>query len=377
MNPDAEKPKLTPSQIKPGMKFNHWTVLKFSHKNKHRIPYFLCKCDCGTVRAVRGTALIQGTSRACSRSCENNIIGQRFGRWTVLRADKSRPRYYWCRCDCGTERSIYRGSLISGQSKSCGCLTHNGTVCGVREETIERYKSCIGKKYGKLTVLELNDAGGYFLCQCDCGKQIQVPKYNIVSGNTTSCGCTRVESLRKQQQEKYEDCIGKKINHLTITDCYYKNNSFWFTCICDCGKEYTNLATRIYTGYIQSCGCLKSKAEEDFEKILQSYNISYIREYKISDCCDKQPLPFDFAILNSAAELIGLVELNGKQHYSIGGWQTEERLKYVQKHDKIKIQYCLQNNIPLLVIPYQYYDSLEEFLTTSDFWQVITRNFND
>ena len=41
---------MTPSEIQPGMKFNHWEVIKFDHKNKHGVLYFLCKCDvCGIV----------------------------------------------------------------------------------------------------------------------------------------------------------------------------------------------------------------------------------------------------------------------------------------------------------------------------------------
>ena len=36
---------MTPSEIKPGMKFGHWEVIKFDHTNVHRIKYFLCKCE--------------------------------------------------------------------------------------------------------------------------------------------------------------------------------------------------------------------------------------------------------------------------------------------------------------------------------------------
>jgi len=39
-----------------------------------------------------------------------DIIGQRFGLWTVLRRDKEKHpggTYYICRCDCGTERRTY------------------------------------------------------------------------------------------------------------------------------------------------------------------------------------------------------------------------------------------------------------------------------
>ena len=115
------------------------------------------------------------------------------------------------------------------------------------------------------------------------------------------------------------------------------------------------------------------------DKILREKKINFKREYKFDDCRDKMPLPFDFAIFNDEEELVGLIELNGQQHYTEGGWNTKEHLLYVQKHDKIKHRFCEKNKIPFLVIPYQYYDydKLEKFLITSDFWQIITKNFND
>ena len=53
------------------------------------------------------------------------LIGQRFGRWTVLsQAErKDRVQIYWvCRCDCGTEKEIAGYPLRNGESRSCGCI---------------------------------------------------------------------------------------------------------------------------------------------------------------------------------------------------------------------------------------------------------------
>ena len=62
------------------------------------------------------------------------MIGQQFGRWTVIqqlpdtRARRlNRPgtalqHNYLCRCDCGTERSVNVHRLKNGRSQSCGCL---------------------------------------------------------------------------------------------------------------------------------------------------------------------------------------------------------------------------------------------------------------
>jgi hypothetical protein len=51
-----------------------------------------------------------------------NLIGQKFGRWTVLEYDNSKKQtYFFCRCECGSEKSVYSGNLVRGKSISCGC----------------------------------------------------------------------------------------------------------------------------------------------------------------------------------------------------------------------------------------------------------------
>lgn len=39
------------------------------------------------------------------------IIGERFGLWVVIGIGL-RPHCFLCRCDCGTEREVYRYGLI-------------------------------------------------------------------------------------------------------------------------------------------------------------------------------------------------------------------------------------------------------------------------
>ena len=57
-----------------------------------------------------------------------NLVGQKFGRWTVLsraedKVDEQGHHFTrWnCRCECGTQKIVYGNSLTSGRSKSCGC----------------------------------------------------------------------------------------------------------------------------------------------------------------------------------------------------------------------------------------------------------------
>ena len=55
-----------------------------------------------------------------------DLIGQRFGRLTVIGEYPSRKQRYvcWiCKCDCGNDTKPIKGSdLRAGRTKSCGCL---------------------------------------------------------------------------------------------------------------------------------------------------------------------------------------------------------------------------------------------------------------
>lgn len=62
---------------------------------------------------------------------------------------------------------------------------------------------------------------------------------------------------------------------------------------------------------------------------------------------DKALLRFDFAIFQNE-QLLGLIEYHGRQHFS-----EPEKFNYyglLQEHDAMKVQYCKDNNIPLLVL---------------------------
>lgn len=59
---------------------------------------------------------------------EPDLSGMRFGHLLVLgRAGDyrspggTRARRWRCRCDCGREKPVLEGNLLSGNSRSCGC----------------------------------------------------------------------------------------------------------------------------------------------------------------------------------------------------------------------------------------------------------------
>ena len=54
-----------------GMKFGKWTVLK-RLPNRKRALLWECQCECGNIVAVHGTSLKSGTSRGCIECRDKN-----------------------------------------------------------------------------------------------------------------------------------------------------------------------------------------------------------------------------------------------------------------------------------------------------------------
>lgn len=124
----------------------------------------------------------------------------------------------------------------------------------------------------------------------------------------------------------------------------------------ECGQPFEVTFKHFRTSFQTRCKCC-TKSESLLERFVKQYlendNIKYVTQYKIDNCKDVLPLPFDFAILNNDDKLKYLIECDGKQHFEIidyfGG---VEAYNYTKKHDSIKNIYCKDNNITLLRIPY-------------------------
>lgn len=105
--------------------------------------------------------------------------------------------------------------------------------------------------------------------------------------------------------------------------------------------------------------CRKSKGEKEVARILEKMNIGFIEQYRFSNCCAERPLPFDFYLPDYNI----CIEYQGGQHYfSVKFFGGEEKLKYRQNNDKIKSDYCKNNNINLIVIPYWDFNNIEQII---------------
>lgn len=132
---------------------------------------------------------------------------------------------------------------------------------------------------------------------------------------------------------------------------------------CDCGSEpffvrKVHLEGKHHSRTI-SCGCAsKSSGELKIAQILNNLNISYKEQYCIPEL--SAYMRFDFAIFKDN-KLHCLIEYDGEQHYTpIERWGGEEKFIIQQERDNRKNQYCAENGLKLIRIPYYDFHKINE-----------------
>lgn len=118
-----------------GRRFGMLTVTAYAGKRDgmHR---WKCLCDCGRETIVGQSLLQSGKTKSCGclgHPERKDLVGRRFGRLTVTAyAGKWDGMHRWrCLCDCGKETVVGNALLLSGKTKSCGCLrseTYRGNL---------------------------------------------------------------------------------------------------------------------------------------------------------------------------------------------------------------------------------------------------------
>ena len=219
--------------------------------------------------------------------------------------------------------------------------------------------------FGYWTVLERaensKDGRAQWLCQCKCGNQKIVSSKVLRNGHSKSCGC-----LKKEKPGRLLDITGQRFGHLIAVERMprkFNNKSYgsrYWKCKCDCGNEHYVTTNHLMSGAIQSCGCTSiSKGEEQVASLLKIHHIPYETEKTFQDCKfeNNYLARFDFYINNKY-----IIEYDGEQHFkykeSNGGWNNKENYEKTKEHDEIKNQWCKDNNIPIIRIPYTHIKEL-------------------
>lgn len=182
--------------------FGKLKVIEETNKRKYNSVVWKCQCECGEIeefstKELRSEGFIQchkcGHNRNPNTHLTENIIGKIFNHLTVLEKTNNKSGgkiLYKCQCDCDKHTIVYvnRTDLISGHTKSCGCIRRkfniNDTInhrkilsiknSNSRRETIYQCKCLFCNRIYDTTAQTLQHT-------ISCGCQKSIGEYNIIS----------------------------------------------------------------------------------------------------------------------------------------------------------------------------------------------------
>lgn len=118
-----------------GQRFGRLVAVRPNREKKYL--RWECECDCGGTTITVGSKLTSGHTQSCgclqrertSEACKKDYTGQVFGRLTVLHRESSigENAKYLCRCECGNFIVVNGCNLVTGATKSCGCVRKERT----------------------------------------------------------------------------------------------------------------------------------------------------------------------------------------------------------------------------------------------------------
>ena len=268
------------------------------------------------------------------------------------------------KCECGNEFEKQFNKFKSGNQRTCPKCSRKRTAeiqSKSHHTFIKQVELLVGNEYSFLE--EYKSATTKIKVKHNsCGYEYHVTPDSFMSKKRRCPRCNG--GIKKNEQtflkEVYEiyngeyEVIGEyvgarkevKIKHIA------------------CGYEFEVQASNFLRKLSACHKCNSSFGEQEIISFLELNKVEYKTEYTFAGLRGKRnrPFPFDFVVFENNKPKV-VIEYDGIQHFEpvkyFGGikgfMQTQER-------DRRKNEFCLENNIKLIRIPYWKHDSIEEIL---------------
>ena len=275
-------------------------------------------------------------------------------------------------CDyCGEEYTVQFGNLISSRKTiykdACDNCKHlkaiESKMLNSSKRIIAMAKDVCDKNGYELLTTEKQYTGIRMTARIYCKKHGQ-QEVSLMAMLNSGAGCPKCahervafkNTLKKDYVKQYIDSING--NELLNKEDYKSTKIYNLNIRCSCGNIFTT-SFDCYTRGVQrcfSCSCKESSREREIRVLLEANKINFVQEQKFEDCRDILPLPFDFYLPDYNL----CIEFDGQHHYEPRFGESHHEI--TKKHDKIKNQYCKDNNINLLRIPYWEGNNIESII---------------
>ena len=224
--------------------------------------------------------------------------------------------------------------------------------------TLEYVKEKFSERGWELLSTEYKNAHTLLDCICSKGHRHSIQWANFQQGyGCPKCHYEHLSELKRMSYDDVKEHI-KEQGYELISDTY-RNAHQKLLIQCPNGHIFSMNFDKFKIG--QRCPiCMGSSGEKEIRSCLEEMKVSFVEQKRFKDCRSVLPLPFDFFI----PSLNVCIEYDGEQHFLINcfGDKDGKALLETQKRDNIKTQYCSDNNIKLIRIPYWEFNNIEKIL---------------
>jgi Zn finger protein HypA/HybF involved in hydrogenase expression len=252
-----------------------------------------------------------------------------------------------------------------------GCLACSGYKKYSNEEFSKKAIEIHGDKYCYNLVDYINTEEKVKIKCLECDEIfLQRPHNHLAGQGCANCAYKNRSLSTDDFIFKAKQVHGEKFSYDSVN---YQHNDIEVDIKCNKCNFYFKQKPHSHLGGKGCPKCNESKGEINVAKYLDSKGILYIRQKKFDDLKDKKHLKLDFYL----PKLKYIIEYDGHGHYlACFGSTPEEKQKNLedcQRRDKIKNEWALRNNIPLLRIPYWDFDRIEELIEAFIFEHTVKR----
>ena len=243
----------------------------------------------------------------------------------------------------------------------CGYNKLKNLFTKTKEKFVEESNIIHNNKFDYSKSNYVNDSTKVIITCPTHGDFEQVANHHI---NGQGCSKCKKEKTAETFNKKYglsfidraKKIHGDKYDYSKVVYSKMKHNVI---IICKKHGKFEQQASNHLSG--RGCKiCKNSLGESKIEIFLKDNNFSFEREKTFIDCKNKEVLPFDFYL----EKFNLIIEFDGEQHFKpMGYFGGEKKLLYTQQNDKIKNEYCQNNNIRLIRISYTDVKNIENILT--------------
>lgn len=312
---------------------------------------------CRNVSSTGGISKLAGR-KMTHEEYKQKLYGLRGDEYTLISEyTGSKDKVKVIHSKCGNIHEARADGMLKGSN--CKFCRYN-KLTKTHDEYIEDVQKVHGDAY-KVTSQYIGAHDNIEVLHMKCGRTRSVNANSVLQGKR--CVFCYNEGRVKTTEEFKEEVYRLEGDDYVIESRYERaSQPILITHNVDSCMKTFRMSPNSFLSAGQRCPtCAFSKGEDNVRKVLEGLNLDYIHEKEFDGLVNVRPLRYDFYI----EELNLLIEFDGIHHYEpVEHFGGIKYFNYIKRNDAKKNQYCKDNNINLLRIPYTEMYNEEEIITT-------------